>query len=116
MRKHSLFLAGALSVIVVALAAGLIFVTAARGFSAREQPSALERWVARRVRGHGRAGRCERSHQSNSEIRPECWPKRAPIGRIIALHATPITAVAIPRWASACIRRRPICGKPRRSK
>jgi mono/diheme cytochrome c family protein len=50
MRKHSLFLAGALSVIVIALAAGLIFVTSARGFSAREHPSALERWVARRVR------------------------------------------------------------------
>jgi mono/diheme cytochrome c family protein len=50
MQKHSLFLAGALSVIVVALAAAAIFVSAARGFSARERPSAVERWVARRAR------------------------------------------------------------------
>jgi hypothetical protein len=50
MLKPSLFLAGALSVIVVALAAAGIFVLAARGFSARERPSALERWVARRAR------------------------------------------------------------------
>ncbi len=50
MLKPSLFLAGALSVIVVALAAAGVFVLAARGFSARERPSALERWVARRAR------------------------------------------------------------------
>jgi mono/diheme cytochrome c family protein len=50
MSKHSLFFAGAFSVIAIALAAGLIFVMSARGFSARENPSALERWVARRVR------------------------------------------------------------------
>lgn len=50
MSKHGLFLAGALSVIVVALAAGIVFVLGARGFSARQRPSELERWVARRVR------------------------------------------------------------------
>jgi mono/diheme cytochrome c family protein len=48
--KISLFLAGALAVVLVALAVGVIFVMSARGFSAREQPSALERWTARRVR------------------------------------------------------------------
>ena len=50
MYKLSLFAAGALSVIVVALVGGGIFVTGAHGFSARESPSALERWVARRTR------------------------------------------------------------------
>jgi mono/diheme cytochrome c family protein len=50
MHKISLFLAGALAVTVVALAAGGVFVMGARGFSARERPSALERWIARRVR------------------------------------------------------------------
>ncbi len=50
MHKVSLFLAGALAVIVVALAAGVVFVVAARGFSARERPSAIEQWVARRAR------------------------------------------------------------------
>jgi mono/diheme cytochrome c family protein len=50
MYKLSLFLAGALTVIVVALAAGGVFVMGARGFSARERPSALEQWIARRAR------------------------------------------------------------------
>jgi mono/diheme cytochrome c family protein len=50
MHKVSLFLAGALSVIVAVLAAGGVFVIAARGFSARERPSAIEQWVARRAR------------------------------------------------------------------
>jgi mono/diheme cytochrome c family protein len=50
MHKLSLFLAGALAVIVVALAAGGVFVMGARGFSARERPSALERWMARGAR------------------------------------------------------------------
>jgi len=50
MHKLSLFLAGALSVIVAALAAGGVFVMGARGFSARERPTALERWMARRAR------------------------------------------------------------------
>ena len=50
MHKLSLFLAGALSVMVIALFAAGIFVMRARGFSAREVPSALERWIARRAR------------------------------------------------------------------
>jgi len=50
MHKIGLLFAGALALIVVALAAGGIFVLGARGFSAREHPSALEGWVARRVR------------------------------------------------------------------
>jgi mono/diheme cytochrome c family protein len=50
MYRVSLFLAGAISMIVIALAAGGAFVLAERGFSARESPSALERWVARRAR------------------------------------------------------------------
>ena len=50
MYKLSLFLAGALAVIVIALAAGGVFVMGARGFSARERPSPLERWMARRAR------------------------------------------------------------------
>jgi mono/diheme cytochrome c family protein len=36
--------------IIIALALGVIFAMGARGFSAREHPSAPERWVARRVR------------------------------------------------------------------
>jgi mono/diheme cytochrome c family protein len=50
MHKVSLFVAGALAVLIVALAAGAVFVMGARGFSARERPSELERLVARRVR------------------------------------------------------------------
>ncbi len=48
--KLKLFLAGALAAIVVALVGGGIFVMGARGFSARESPGALERWMARRAR------------------------------------------------------------------
>ena len=50
MHKVSLFLAGVLAVIVFALVSGTVFVIAARGFSARERPSAIEQWVARRAR------------------------------------------------------------------
>ena len=39
------FLLGAASLCVVALAAGAVFLYGAHGFSAREEPSALERWV-----------------------------------------------------------------------
>ncbi len=49
MHKPS-FMAGALAVLIGALVAGGVFVMGARGFSARERPSVLERWVARRVR------------------------------------------------------------------
>jgi mono/diheme cytochrome c family protein len=51
MHKVSVFFVGVLAVIVIALAAVGVFVLGARGFSARERPSVLERWVARRVRG-----------------------------------------------------------------
>ena len=50
MHRLSHFLAGALTVIVVALVAAGLYALGARGFSTREHPSALERWVARRVR------------------------------------------------------------------
>ena len=55
MHKPS-FLAGALALLIVALAAGAVFVMGARGFSAREMPSAVERWVARRVRAMAAPG------------------------------------------------------------
>jgi mono/diheme cytochrome c family protein len=55
MHKPS-FLAGALALLIAALAAGVVFVMGARGFSAREMPSAVERWVARRVRSMAAPG------------------------------------------------------------
>jgi mono/diheme cytochrome c family protein len=56
MHKFSLFLAGALSVMGIALVAGGVFLMLARGFSARERPSMLERWVSRRARGMAAPG------------------------------------------------------------
>ncbi len=56
MRKHSIFFAGALTAIVVAFVAAIVYVTLARGFSAREQPSVLERWIARRARAMAAPG------------------------------------------------------------
>jgi mono/diheme cytochrome c family protein len=50
MQKHAFFLAGVFAAIVVAVVVGGVYVTLARGFSAREQPSALEQWLARRAR------------------------------------------------------------------
>ncbi len=44
------FLCGALAVCAVGALAGAAFVMTAGGFSAREEPSAVERWIARRVR------------------------------------------------------------------
>ena len=46
----SALLCGALAVCAIGAAAGFAFILTARGFSAREEPSAAERWVARRVR------------------------------------------------------------------
>lgn len=41
---------GVLAVCAIGAIAGATFILTARGFSAREEPSAVERWVARRVR------------------------------------------------------------------
>jgi mono/diheme cytochrome c family protein len=49
--KLAWFLAGALALAVAAAGSGLIFLkTRANGFSARAQPSAVERWAARQAR------------------------------------------------------------------
>lgn len=50
MGKLGLFFAGAFSVVAVILIAGGALLMSAHGFSARQQPGALERWVARRAR------------------------------------------------------------------
>src|ERR1700687_1634652 len=44
------FFLGILSACAVALIAGLVFIRQARGFSALEQPTAVERWMAREAR------------------------------------------------------------------
>lgn len=44
------FWLGVVSACLVALVAGLVLIRQARGFSAREQPTAVERWLAREVR------------------------------------------------------------------
>jgi mono/diheme cytochrome c family protein len=76
MHRVSVFLAGVLSVIMVALAGSAIYVLGARGFSAREKPSVAERWVARRVRrmaapadATGRANPVPNSSQVLAEAR-----------------------------------------------
>ncbi len=50
MYKLTWFLAGALFAMIVALACGGVFILGAGGFSARDRPSALEQWMARRAR------------------------------------------------------------------
>jgi mono/diheme cytochrome c family protein len=50
MRTIRWFLLGALSVCALAALAGAVFVMSARGFSAREQPTGVERWLARLAR------------------------------------------------------------------
>ena len=44
------FLGGVLFTIVVAMAAGLALIRSGRGFSAREQPTGMEAWVAQKSR------------------------------------------------------------------
>ncbi len=51
MRKLSWFLAGALSLLAVQVLVAGIVLTRARGLSAREDPTSIERWIARRARG-----------------------------------------------------------------
>ena len=50
MRKLSWFLAGALSLLVAQTLIAVIVLTRARGLSAREAPTSVERWSARRAR------------------------------------------------------------------
>ena len=50
MRKLSWFLAGALSLLVAQTLVAVIVLTRARGLSAREAPTSVERWIARRAR------------------------------------------------------------------
>lgn len=52
MRSLIWFLAGAIALVFVVCSASLIFLkTRANGFSARAEPSVIERWVARQARG-----------------------------------------------------------------
>jgi mono/diheme cytochrome c family protein len=44
------FFVGILFVCAIALLTGLVLIRQARGFSTREQPTAMERWIARRSR------------------------------------------------------------------
>jgi mono/diheme cytochrome c family protein len=44
------FLLGAVAICAIALAVGALFVLNAHGFNATEQPSSVERWIARRAR------------------------------------------------------------------
>jgi mono/diheme cytochrome c family protein len=50
MRRFAWFLFGALALFVVIVIAGGAVLMGAHGFSAREQPGVLERWIARRAR------------------------------------------------------------------
>jgi len=50
MRKLSWFLGGALSLLAVQALVAAIVLTRARGLSAREEPTGIERWIARRAR------------------------------------------------------------------
>jgi|SRR5579863_7580467 len=51
-KRHGLrwYACGVLSVCAIGLLAGAFFVLTSRGFSAREEPSAVERWIVRRAR------------------------------------------------------------------
>src|SRR6266498_3637369 len=50
MKQLSWSLCGALLLLVVAGVFGVIFLNTAKGFSAREEPSRIEEWVAREAR------------------------------------------------------------------
>jgi mono/diheme cytochrome c family protein len=50
MRKLSWFVGGALSLLAVQVLIAGIVLSRARGLSAREDPTSIERWIARRVR------------------------------------------------------------------
>ena len=45
------FFIGVLFAVAVAIIAGLVLIRQSQGFSARQQPTAMERWVARKARG-----------------------------------------------------------------
>jgi mono/diheme cytochrome c family protein len=50
MKQSSWFLLGVLAVLLLGSIAGFIFLGSAKGFSAREKPSGVEAWIARKAR------------------------------------------------------------------
>src|SRR5207245_4564472 len=50
MSRFRWFLAGALSLLVLQAVAATVVLSSARGLSAREQPTGIEGWIARRAR------------------------------------------------------------------
>jgi cytochrome c553 len=68
------FVCGALSLGAIFMLAGAAFVMTSHGFSAREEPSAVERWIARRVRSAavpGDASRAVNPAQNTPEVMAE---------------------------------------------
>src|SRR5690349_12514141 len=50
MHRLRWFLAGAFAVVVVLICGSLVWISQARGFNAREQPAAVESWIAHWMR------------------------------------------------------------------
>ena len=70
MGKFGWFLSGALSLVLIAVVASGAFMLTAHGFSAREQPGFVERWLARRA--HVMAIPAGAKEQANPErVSPE---------------------------------------------
>ena len=117
MRGMAWFLCGVVVLFAVAVTGGVAFLMGAHGFSAREQPSALERWIVLRARSMAAdAGSGRSADESLRRFSSSARRRRGRTGPITARPAMPITAAATPRLESTCIRQLPTCeGRIRRT-
>jgi hypothetical protein len=84
--------------------AGLIFLQAANGMSARAKPSTLEAWVARRARALAMSSEAK-SLKSPVTKTPEVLAEGLAIARV----AMRTMEAARRLWVKACTRRHPTC-------
>ncbi len=111
MRNLIWFVAGAIALAVLVIGGGLIFLkTGANGFSARAQPSSIERFAARQARVTASPAGA-RGARIPLQIRRKSWRTHAHTGPTIVLLVTRTMAAAVPRWGNTCIRLLPTCAR-----
>ena len=111
MSKFGWFVLGALSLLVIQVLVTAILLAQARGFSARESPSGIERWIARLVLGASlpagvaaTANPVAKTPEALAEARAH-WADHCAV-----CHANDGSGDT--RWGDTCIHRRPTCGRP----
>src|SRR5437016_3282821 len=112
MSRFRWFLAGALSLLVLQAVAATVVLSSARGLSAREQPTGIEGWIARRAREIALPAEAKIRTNPVAKTREALDEARAHwADHCASCHANDGSAIS--PWENACIHRRRTCGSPR---